>query len=216
MGCGNTWSGRAGISPGGNLISGISPRIFPNRGKLREKDPHGEVWHDSSTFRCMTKTAQCRVMSLPVMVVTENEKEIELCRRLLRMELSALKAYQRAMKKFPIKSQSAYLNRILNEHMGSATILNSRLMEMGVRLDFESGIRESFVKSIDICTDFFGNGSAVEVLMRRETLGQEYYGLALESAEISPAFARKIECDLLPKIHQHLLLLETLANEAKN
>ena len=171
------------------------------------------LWHGSSTIRGMTQTDRDGVMLAPIMVVTVQGKEIELCRRLLRMELSALKAYQRAMKKFPIKSQGAYLNRILNEHLGSATLLNSRLMEMGVRLDLDSGIRESFVKSIELCTDFFGSNSAIQVLMRRETLGQEYYHLALESAEISPAFALKIECDLLPKINQHLTLLETLASD---
>jgi len=141
---------------------------------------------------------------------TVNEDCIKSCNSLLRGELSAVETYSKAIEKYPATPVTAELTRIQTEHREAANKLAANIREMGGVPDTDSGAWGVFANSVQGAANLFGTDSAIESLQRGEEHGRNEYRGALENEDVMDSCKRLIRNELLPKVDNHIKILERL------
>ncbi len=141
---------------------------------------------------------------------TANEDCIKSCNSLLRGELSAVETYSKAIEKYPATPVTAELTRIQTEHREASNKLAANIREMGGVPDTDSGAWGVFAKSVQGAANLFGADSAIESLQRGEEHGRNDYRDALENEDVMDSCKRLIRNELLPKVDNHIKILERL------
>ncbi|MGJ8657223.1 MAG: DUF2383 domain-containing protein [Akkermansiaceae bacterium] len=140
----------------------------------------------------------------------KNEDCIKLCNGLLAGERSAVEAYDIAIKKFSDIQPLVELSAIRNEHVKAVQALDERITQMGGESEDSSGIWGTFVKGIQHTANLFGEESAIESLIKGEEFGLDEYEVALKQSYLEPDCRLLIQTKLIPKIQEHLVLLDKL------
>lgn len=140
---------------------------------------------------------------------------IDVCNSILRGEISAVEAYDKAIEKFPKERETPTLCQIRDEHLNSAKLLEANVLEMHGMPETTSGSWGNFISAIQATANFFGEESAVRSLLQGEELGREAYEDALADDHVMPDCKRLIRDRLLPAVNQHIAKLETVS-EALN
>ena len=141
---------------------------------------------------------------------TANEDCIKSCNSLLRGELSAVETYSKAIEKYPATPVTPELTRIQTEHREAANKLAANIREMGGVPDTDSGAWGVFANSVQGAANLFGTDSAIESLQRGEEHGRNEYRDALENEDVMDSCKRLIRNELLPKVDNHIKILERL------
>ncbi len=139
-----------------------------------------------------------------------NEDCIKTCNSLLRGELSAIETYSKAIEKYPATPVISELTRIQTEHREAANKLAANVREMGGVPDTDSGAWGVFANSVQSAANLFGEDSAISSLQRGEEHGRDDYRDALESEDVMDSCKRLIRNELLPKVDNHIKVLERL------
>lgn len=139
-----------------------------------------------------------------------NEDCIKTCNSLLRGELSAVETYGQAIEKYPATPVTSELTRIQSDHRDSANKLAANVREMGGVPETDSGAWGTFANTVQGAANLFGTGSAIESLQKGEEHGRNDYNSALENEDVMDACKTMIRTELLPRIENHIAVLERL------
>lgn len=139
---------------------------------------------------------------------------IDVCNGLLRGERSAVETYDKAIEKYGSKSVGAELSRIRDEHATAVSVLERNVSSMGGRPDMEAGAWGAFANTVQNAANLFGADSAIEALQTGEKSGKHDYEAALEDEEVMPECKEMIRSELLPKLEEHIGVLEQLQKAA--
>jgi uncharacterized protein (TIGR02284 family) len=140
----------------------------------------------------------------------DNIECISICNSLFRGELSAIETYNKCIEKYPGEPQTTALEKIRDEHVHSANALRENVVSMGGQPDHSSGAWGDFARVVQSAADFFGEASALASLQEGEKYGCNEYEQALKNDEVMPECKDLIRAQLLPKILQHLVVLDSL------
>lgn len=135
---------------------------------------------------------------------------IEVYNRLLRGELSAVEAYNRAIAKFSYERNVDRLMDIREDHVLAAKRLSTEIGRLGGLPTSDSGAWGTFVQAIQGTANLFGENSAIHTLQRGERHGINEYLEVLEDEEIPEESKELIRAELLPKASEHLDVLESV------
>ncbi len=133
---------------------------------------------------------------------------IDVCNRLLRGELSAVETYGQAIRKFADQAGIDRLSEIRDDHVKSAERLEANIRQMGGQPDLDSGTWGRFAQAVQAAANLFGENSAVGSLESGERHGRNEYQEALDDDEVLPECKDLIRRELLPRLDQHLAVLE--------
>ena len=139
-----------------------------------------------------------------------NKPCIDICNSLLRGELSAVETYSQAIDKYAGNPVIRELQRIRSEHVASASRLSANVRSMGGTPENGSGAWGVFAKAVQSAANLFGAESAIESLQRGEEKGRKDYQEALLDDEVMPECKQLIRDELLPKVIDHVAVLERL------
>ncbi len=137
-----------------------------------------------------------------------NKIVADTCNALLRVELSAIETYTRAIKKFGPDARDSPLEGIRADHVASAESLRSLVGERGKKPATSSGPWGSFVTTVGAVAILFGESSALMVLAQGEEHGIRQYEKALDDDKLSETVKALIRESLLPALRGHLIELE--------
>lgn len=142
---------------------------------------------------------------------TEMHSEcIDSCNKMLRGERSAVETYELAIEKHGTNPRLAELREIAAEHKRSVADLEANIRSMAGIPDETSGAWGAFAKTIQSAANLFGEGSAVEALMKGEEHGLNDYLSLLDSDDVSADTKELYARRLIPRIKSHLMILERL------
>ncbi len=139
-----------------------------------------------------------------------NDHCIRICNSLLRGEISAGEAYGFAIDRFSDLPAAEVLRGIRSEHAESAAILAAQVRAMGGEPEKTSGAWGIFTSAIQGTANLFGAESAISSLKQGEEMGRQDYQDAILDDQVMPECKRMIEESLLPRILNHLIVLEKL------
>lgn len=142
---------------------------------------------------------------------TNNNQEcIHACNSLLRGELSAIETYNQVIEKFSDENACSELTRIRDEHTKSAGKIRANVVQMGGEPSTDSGAWGAFAKAVQGSANLFGDDSALNSLQQGEEHGRNDYERALDSDDVLPDCKQMIRTELLPKVREHIAVLERL------
>lgn len=141
---------------------------------------------------------------------------IDVCNSILRGEISAIEAYDKAIEKFPNEEETEILRQIREEHKISVRFLKENVLEMHGLPETNSGSWGSFTSAIQTTANFFGEESALRSLQQGEELGRSAYEDALADENVMPDCKRLMRDRLLPAVNQHISKLETISEALNN
>lgn len=142
--------------------------------------------------------------------MNNTETCIDTCNKLLRGELSAIETYHQALEKIDSGPEADQLNRILQDHEKSAGALRAHITDMGAIPDSESGAWGTFAKAVEGTAKMFGERSAIMALKQGEEHGISEYEEALNSPDVMQEAKATIRGTLLPRLREHVSILEGL------
>ena len=142
------------------------------------------------------------------------EECITVCNSLLRGELSAVETYDQALEKYAATPAAGELGRIRSQHSTAAARLAANVREMGGVPETGSGVWGTFATTVQGTANLFGEGSALQSLKQGEEKGRRDYEDALENDEVMEDCKMMIRTELLPPIHSHISILETLGQHS--
>ena len=143
--------------------------------------------------------------------VEKNQECIDTCNQLLRGELSAIEAYDKAIDKFPHETHTPTLRRIRDEHGDTVTELRQSVISMGGVADTQSGAWGDFATAVQATANFFGDDSAVASLLQGEKHGKREYEEAIEKDSTATACRELMRHHCLPRVYRHIETLENLS-----
>jgi uncharacterized protein (TIGR02284 family) len=136
------------------------------------------------------------------------DQSIETCKKLLRGEVAAVQTYQQAMEKFQkAPLVTAVLDRIRDEHVDSARLLQNHLRNMGAEPVASSGVWGVFARAVEGTAKVFGESAALAALEQGERHGINQYEDALADDDVMDDLKALIRDELLPRVIDHSLTL---------
>jgi len=141
--------------------------------------------------------------------MSDTEKCIESCNKLLRGEISATETYRQAIEKCD-GANLEVLRRILGEHEESVTSLSSHVTDMGGTPATGSGAWGAFAKAVEGTAAFLGDSPAIAALIEGERHGIEEYNDALDDDAVMEEIKARIRVDMKPRLMEHINLLQGL------
>ena len=138
------------------------------------------------------------------------ESCIKSCNKLLRGELSAIETYTQAINKLSGSARIDPLEQILSDHRDSAELLRDHIVEMGAVPETDSGAWGNFAKAVEGTAELMGDSLTLLVLQEGEEHGISEYQEALASTDVMEEAKATIGEILLPRLLEHLSVLENL------
>lgn len=138
---------------------------------------------------------------------------IDVCNGLLRGERSAIETYDKAIASFGAEAPPE-LNRIRDEHVDAAVMLEENVTSMGGTPDLEAGPWGAFAATVQGAANVLGKNTALEALQTGERTGKRDYEKALEDEEVMDECKNMIRANLLPRVTEHISVLERIQEAA--
>lgn len=149
----------------------------------------------------------------PVLTMSDlpdTSKCIDQCNSLLRGEISAVEAYDKALEKFSGDVGTLDLNALRASHQESVADLQRNVQSMGGEVATDSGAWGVLTNSIQSVSNVFGNGSAVASLLQGEEHGKADYERALDNDDMLSDCKELVRNTLLPRIEQNIATLKAV------
>lgn len=148
--------------------------------------------------------------------MSDKQKCIDVCNRLLRGEISAVETYDQALEKFQDEPGQSLLQKIRDDHEVSVSALEDHIASMGATPDSESGIWGGFVQAVEGTAKMLGESPALKILQTGEEHGIQEYQEALSDDGVMEEIKSEIRSSLLPRLKKHLSLLQELPAGTSN
>jgi uncharacterized protein (TIGR02284 family) len=148
--------------------------------------------------------------------MSDKQKCIDVCNRLLRGEISAVETYDQALEKFQDEPGQSLLQKIRDDHEVSVSTLEEHIASMGATPDSESGIWGGFAQAVEGTAKMLGESPALKILRTGEEHGVQEYQDALSDDDVMEEIKSEIRSSLLPRLKKHLSLLQELPAGAAN
>jgi hypothetical protein len=144
--------------------------------------------------------------------MSDNRKNIGVCSRLLKDELSAIETYDLALGKFDREIEQPVLRAIRADHQVNAERLREQLAELGARPPAgpETGV---FAQAFAEATVVLGEFPTLAALEEGEEHSIDAYDEALRNPEASDEIKIAIRQELLPPLSGHIAALDHLRTE---
>ena len=145
-----------------------------------------------------------------ILTMNATDECTEVCKSLLRGELSAIETYTQAIQKFSSGPERAALQAIRTDHANSAALLCDHLVDMGATPVTDSGAWGTFARAVEGGAKLLGESPALAVLEEGEEHGAHEYEEALANPDVMQEIKTMIRRELLPPLGEHVSTLERL------
>jgi hypothetical protein len=139
--------------------------------------------------------------------MSDTQKCIDVCNRLLRGEISAIETYFLALDVFQDEPSQALLQQILDDHELSVIDLEEHIISMDGAPESESGVWGDFAKNLETGAKLLGASPALAILRTGEEHGIREYEDALEDPAVMDEIKSAIRVELIPRLRQHIKML---------
>lgn len=171
----------------------------------------GEMTHSSASNSALVDAESKPIMDAKdTNRVADNSHCIKVCNKLLRVEVSAVAAYDMVVVRFSDEPQVDEVRSIRQEHSRSAEELRQNVISMGGTPCAESGALGIFVTAVQLVSNLCGDNAAVDSLINGEEYGQNEYHKALADDDVMPDCKTLIHNRFLPRVNQHIRKLNAL------
>ena len=126
-----------------------------------------------------------------------------------RGEITAVDAYQRALKKFAGQPEEVTLQKLYDEHEDSVARLRKMIEDAGGKIPHETGVWGSVASAVHTLTAMVNDEVPLQVLQKGEQIGINGYEKALADLELSAEDRQELAL-LLARCHDHLERLKVL------
>lgn len=141
------------------------------------------------------------------MATVSVDETIEQLNSLLRGEISAVEAYDQAIRKVDDEhvSEATALRAIAQEHGEHAQLLRDAIRKLGGEADESSGPWGAWAKIVEGTAKLFGDASALKALKEGEEHGLKDYEEALD--DVDEATRSLITSHIIPNQRRHIQTL---------
>ncbi len=128
------------------------------------------------------------------------ENDIKQLNNFLRNEKAAVETYQQCVEKMDDAEIAAELVSLQKSHQQRASLLSSKVKELGGTPDSASGTWGSFAKLVEGSAKAFGKKTALSALEEGEDRGRDSY--ESKTRDLSPECRSFINTSILPEQHR--------------
>ena len=146
------------------------------------------------------------------MISTQRKEEQEALKKLMRGEISAIEAYDKALENLDNASYRAKLTDIKTDHEKTSLELSALMDSKGYEVEKESGAWGSFVENFVGASSYAGDNVMLKSLKQGEEHGRRQCANLLESEHISQDTKKIVENMFKNRIEGHINTLERLPN----
>ena len=136
---------------------------------------------------------------------------IDVCNILLRGEISAVEAYDQAIRKFAGHPVVTALERMRDEHRESVMQLRANVASLGGKPSRNSGAWGGIARVLGAAAMLLGEAPAIATLRQGEEFGIDQYLATLGDPDVTEDLKTLVSTRLLPRLRTHIRALAAIA-----